>query len=436
MKYTITKQPKSEVEIRVEITADEMEKEWERALDEAAKNAEINGFRKGRAPRDIVKEKIGDGELSKKAILQAVQHSYLDIIKKLQENNGESFEPIGSPKIRVSKYVKGEGMEYIAGLSVLPLFDLPDYKKITRQVLTEKQPLSVSEKEVDESLLWLRKSRAQEVTVKRPAKHGDRVEIDFEAKMDGGVLLNGGKSQNHPLIIGEGRMLAGFEEAIIGMQEGEDKSFSLSVPDDYVESSLRKKTLAFRVTMKLVQERIVPEATDEFARGVGSFQNIEDLKSSIKNGLLAEKEEKGREQLRIKILDAIADSTSAEIPEMLVGRELEKMTEELRAGVQRMGLSWSDYLASIGKNEDGLKQNWKKNAERRVKIALILRRIAKIEGIQPTETEVQEAANHNFARIGTNDDEFGKIDRESFLEYNTAAARNEKVLKFLENQSV
>jgi len=432
MRYNTTPLPKSEIEIRVEITPEEMTRAGEKALEEAISTTEIDGFRKGKAPKELARQKIGETALSKRAVLETIQNSYQKIIKELQYKEGPNFEPIGAPRVDVKKYVAGGELEYTARLSILPQLELPDYKEIAKKILSEKHSTEVSEKELEESLLWLRKSRAQEITVARGAKKGDRVEIDFEAKV-GGAPLERGLSKNHPIIIGEDRFMPGFEEQLLGMKPGEKKTFSIVTPADYVEQPLRGKTIDFTVTMNLVQERIVPDESDEFAAGIGNFKNINDLKTNIREGMLAEKEGKENERVRIRIIDAIAEKTTAEIPDILIERELEKMMAELKSGVEQMGLDWTAYLANIKKNEEELRNGWLKDAGRRVKIALVLRKIAKIEKLEPSDAEIQEAANKTISQMGMDEEELKKIDREAFLEYNTVIARNEKVFRFLEN---
>lgn len=461
MHYSTTTLQKSEMEIKIELSAEETTRSTKRILNEACQTAEVDGFRKGKAPLELVKQKLGEAELSSRAVLRAIQDSYPEIIKEITEKSGPDFEPIGTPEIHVTKFIEGSGLSYVARISLLPALNLMEYKKTAKEILAEKRAQEVSEKEIDESILWLRKSRAQEITVARPAAMGDRVEIDFEARV-GGALLDQGRSQNHPLIIGEGRFIAGFEEELVGMKEGETKTFSIVAPKDYKEESLRDKVIDFQVSMKLVQKHVLPEANDEFASGLGRFDNIADLTSSIRQGILAEKEKKERDRIRIKIIEAIAEKTSAEIPDILVGRELEKMIAELKDGIQRTGLDWTTYLANIKKSEEELKKGWVKDAERRVKIALVLRRIARTEKIEPTEEEIQEATNKTVARLGISEEDFEKIDpvrsrtrthpvrgntangagasatsngidRNAFLEYNTTVARNEKVFRFLEN---
>ncbi|MBI2639772.1 MAG: trigger factor [Candidatus Sungbacteria bacterium] len=434
MNYHITSLPKSEIEIKIELTPEEVALATQKALEEMTNSVDIDGFRKGKAPQELVRKKVGENELSRRTLLYAVQDSYPQALKELQDRNNpvaEPVEPIGPPKIQVTKFVEGGALEYTARLSILPALTLPDYKQAAKAVLANKKNPEVSEKEVGDSIAWLKKSRAREITVTRAVQESDRVEVDFEARV-AGVALENGKSQNHPIVVGEGRFLPGFEKELVGMKEGEEKTFSLVVPADYAEKELSGKTVDFHVVVKLVQERIIPEADDAFAAALGNFKNIDELKTSIRQGILTEKEEKERERTRIAIIEAVAEKTKGELPTLLIERELDKMLAELKANIGRMKLDWTAYLANIKTGEEELKKGWAKDAERRVKIALTLREIAKVEKIEPDETELQEAASKTLARMDIGEEELKKIDRGVFLEYNTTIARNEKVFKFLE----
>lgn len=432
MTYTIIKFPKSEVEIRVKLEADEMKDFQTVALTEVVRSVEIEGFRKGKAPVDIVRKKMGDAKLRERASILAVEKTYHRVIKELAAKEEENFEPIGSPKVEVAKVAAGGALEYTARVAILPEIALPDYKNIAKSINAEKPTPAVAEEEIEKALLWLRNSRASLITVARPAQKKDVVEIDFEASL-AGVALENGKSQNHPLVIGEGEFMPGFEDELIGMKTDEEKKFSIEAPKDYIEPALAGKKLDFTVRVKLVQEKRLPELSDEFARGLGKFDNLEDLKKNIREGLAAEKEEKERSERRIKIAETVADKISAELPDLLVNRELDKMAGELRSNIEKRGLQWPDYLGHIKKTEEDLRKDWAKDAVRRVKIALVLRKIGQAEKIEPTKEEVQETTTETVSRLGINEGEFKKIDRAAFLEYNATIARNEKVFKFLEN---
>ncbi|MDO8500159.1 MAG: trigger factor [bacterium] len=433
MTYTITKLPKSEIEISVKLGGDKIKKFESLALDEVKREIEIEGFRKGKAPDNIIKKKIGDAKLLERASVLAVEKTYPEIIRELTEKNEEDLEPIGAPKIEITQKITTGNFEYTARVAILPAITLPDYKSIAKTFTLSWQTPKVTEDEIEKTLDSVRESRASLVTTPKPAQKGNLVEIDFETRLDGVALANG-ESKNHPLTLGEGKFMPGFEEEIQGMKADEEKSFSLTAPNDYVEKGLAGKKLDFTVKVRLVQEKILPKLNDDFAKSLGNFKDLTELKTSVREGIQLEKEEKERQQARIKIVDAVAEKISTELPEMLIERELDKMMGELRSNIERVGLGWNEYLVNLKKTEDSFRKDWEKDATRRVKIALVLRKIGKLEKLNPTEEEIETTAAETMSRFGMDNEEFKKIDRAAFLEYTTSIARNEKVFKFLENQ--
>ncbi len=185
--------------------------------------------------------------------------------------------------------------------------------------------------------------------------------------------------------------------------------------------------------MKLVQERKLPELTDDFARSLGNFESVTGLEKNIREGITQEKEMKERNRIRVEIANAIAKEIHAEMPDVLVASELEKMREELMRNITKMGLQWDEYLTHIKKSEGDLKQEWAEDAEKRVKIALALREIAKREGIAPGVEEIQEAADHWIAQSNLAGEELKKIDKEGLSQYALGVVRNEKTFQWLEN---
>ena len=433
MHYSTTTLPKSEIEIEVELSPEEMRSYYELALNEAKGDIEIDGFRKGKAPAELIEKKVGVARIAERASVLAVEKTYTEIAKELSAKTKENFEPLGAPEVKVTKMVEGGPLEYKARLTVLPEIQLPDYKKIARPINAKKRTAGeIADEEVEKTLDRLCDSRASLITMTRTAQKGDRVEIDFEARQAGATLENG-KSENHPLIIGEGKFMPGFEKELIGMKTNEEKSFSVEAPKDYIETGLAGKKIDFKVQIKLIQEKKLPQLSDEFAKGLGNFENLEALKNNIRGGLSMEKKAKERSARRIEIIEAITAQISTEFPDLLINRELDKMTGELRSNIERMSLQWPDYLGHIKKTEEDLKKDWTKDAVRRIKIALVLRKIGQAEKIEPTEEEIQETSTQTVSRLGVDRGGLKKIDREAFSEYNTTIARNEKVFKFLEN---
>lgn len=432
MKYSIKKLPKSQAEISVTLPPAEFKHFYESALQEFAQKIEIPGFRAGKAPLALVKEKVNAGHILERALEAAAQKNLPEIAQK------EALDIIGQSTVSVKKipaFQPGEtetDVEYTIAASLFPTIVLPDYISIAKNINKERKTPVIEEKEIDESLAWLRESRVKHITVSRAAQKGDRVEVDFTVK-DNGVVIEGGTSKNHPVILGEGKFVPGFEDMVLGMKEGEEKRFTLTMPKEY-PNNLGGKELDFHVIVKLVQERQLPDLTDDFVQGLGKFGSVAELRNSIREGLMREKEEKERQRLDITIAEEIARHISADIPDLLTDRETEKMFHEFEASIAKMGMDMGHYLEHIKKSPEDLKKEWRPDAEKRVKIALALRAIADKENIEPTDEEVSAKANNSLDVFRAEGHDIQKIDKQALAEYSKSILRNEKVFQFLENQ--
>lgn len=434
MQYSTKNLPKSEIEIIVSIPFAEFEPHVRRAAGIISEETEIEGFRRGKAPFDLVKKKVGEAAIYEKAADLAVQKTYVEVMEKVvsEQKNKEEFIPIGKPEVSVLKIAPGNDFEYKIKIALLPRVTISGYKSIAGRLKKEKKDIVIEDSEVEKTLEWIRESRAPLITVDREAKEGDRVEIDFEVR-HGGVKIEGGESRDHPMIIGKGKFLPGFEEKLVGMKAGEEKEFSLVAPDDWYEKNLAGKPLEFKATMKLVQEKQLPPIDDNFAKGLGSFENLEGLKINIREGIFQEKKEKESQRIKSKIIEEIASEIKAELPEVLIESEIEKMVAELQSGVTSMGLKWEDYLLHIKKTSEELKRDWRSEAEKRVRIALALRAIAEEEKVEVSEEEIETRANDFLRQYGTPIDAAKTIDAAELRDYMRGLIRNEKVFEILEN---
>lgn len=434
MQYTLTSLPKSEIEIRVTIPFDEFKPHLERAAVLISKEIEIEGFRRGKAPYEVVKNRVGENAIYERAAEVAVRKTYPEILQELVTSNRLPARnpPIGRPEITITKLAPGNDPEYKARTAILPAVTLPDYTAIARRLRKEKKEQLVSEEEVDRAVQWLRESRTQLITVERSAAPGDRVEVDFEIRK-AGVKITEGESKNHPIVIGEKRFIPGFEDALIGMKAGEEKRFTLTAPDNWREQSFAGKTLDFTAAMKLVQERRIPELNEEFAKGIGDFATLDALKTNVQEGLVAEKNEKETQRIRGLMIAEIGAQARVEVPDALIILETDKMTAELKSGTAGLGMRWEDYLRQIQKSEADLRADWLEEALRRVRIALCLREIASGEHIDPGEEEITDRANRILQQFRTAREAERSIDPAQLREYAKGILRNEKVFTFLEN---
>lgn len=316
--------------------------------------------------------------------------------------------------------------------------ELANYKGLK----ATKKDLKVEEKEIESALKYIQNSRVKTITVNRPAEKGNRIEIDFEVRC-GGVKVENGESKNHPLILGEGQFLPGFEKELEGMKAGGEKEFSIKVPADWADKRVADKNLDFKVKLNLVQERQLPELNDEFAVSLGKFKTFEEFKKSVVEGLKQEKELMDKQRIRISLIEQVANDSKIEVPKELADMELDNMINEFKLSITQFGLDFETYLMQIKSTLDELKNNWRAQAEKRAKIGLCIKAIADKEGIIPTTEEIEEKMNQELMRhnvkvppSGGIPSEGGKIDLVALKEYTEGVIINEKVFELLEREAI
>lgn len=298
----------------------------------------------------------------------------------------------------------------------------------------KKNKLEVSKDEIKKALEHLQNSRVKTITVNRPAEKGDRIEIDFEIKQ-GNVKIEGGESKNHPLVLGKGRFLPGFEKELEEMETSQEKEFSLKAPDDWPDKKVAGKSLDFKVKMNLIQKQEFPKIDDEFAKSLGEFKSLKELEKSVEQGIMQEKEQKEKQRIRMELIEKIADDSKVEIPEKLINLEIDKMENELKFSIQNMGLDMETYLKQIKTDINDLKKSWKIEAEKRIKMTLCLDEIADREGINIDDQEVEEKVNQDLKQYPNVEEAKKNIDLDQLKEYTKNVLRNRRVFEFLEKEA-
>jgi len=267
--------------------------------------------------------------------------------------------------------------------------------------------------------------------VNRIAKNGDAVELDFDVTR-GGVPIEGGAGRKHPIVLGSGTFIPGFEDEIVGMEAGGEKSFALTFPEAYHEKTLAGKPAEFHVKLLLVQEQEIPELSDEFAKSLGRFEGLDALRKSVREGMFSEKEEQKKELHRTDILDAIVSVTEAELPDVLVEGELRRMISEFSHQASMTGLSLQDYLARIGKTEEELSSEWRPQAGKRLLSQLALESIATAREVEASTEEIEAEMNKVLAYVKSVKQAEKDLDLPAIYSSIRERLRNEKVLGLLE----
>ncbi len=423
----IKKLPKSRIEFKVSVPWEKWEKYLDQAAAEASMEIKVDGFRPGKAPRHLIEQKIGKGVLMNNAAEKAVQKSYADFVVE------EKLEVIGAPEVEIEKIEEGKDLEYKAVVAVMPKVEIsekymPEIKKINKKYSEKK--IEASEDEIKLELEKIANSRVKLITVNRAAQKNDSVEVDFEVLMEG-VPIENGTSKKHPLVLGKGVFIPGFEEKLVGMKAGEKKEFDLEFPKDYFKKDLADKKATFKVSMNLVQERQTPEVNDDFAKSLGKFENLEALKKNIKEGVEHEEGHRQKDQKQREYIEKIIENSKVELPDILAEKELEKMLEEFEYQIQTMGMNLDQYLEKLGKKKEDLKKDWLPQAEKRVISALALKEIISKEEIKVEASEVEAEMNKTLQYYKNVKDLKKNIDMERLYAFAKGTLENEKVLEYL-----
>lgn len=425
--YMIKKLPKSKIEFKITVPWEKWERYLDLAAGEISKDFKIPGFRPGKASRNLIEQKIGKGAILNGAAEKAVQKSYVDFVIN------EKLEVIGQPEIKIEEIKEGKDLEYTASVAVMPKIEIKDgYKKAIKKINGEyaEKPVAANEEEVNLELEKLAASRVKLVTVAREARNNDSVEIDFSVLING-VPIENGTGKKHPLIIGRGVFIPGFEENIIGMKEGEEKEFELEFPKDYHKKDLAGKKAVFKVKLSLVQERQTPEINDDFAKSLGNFENLEALKKNIQEGMEHENKHKMEDQKKNEYIEKIIENSVVDLPEILAEQETHQMLHEFEHQLQSMGMNLDQYLLQLKKDKKELEKDWLPQAEKRVKSALALKEIAKLEEIKVDSKEIEEEMNKTLQYYKNVKNMEKNIDMERLYNYVKGNLENEKVFQFL-----
>jgi trigger factor len=422
MKHSIEKIENSQIKISVKLIPEEFQKFIDKELKEFSKNITMAGFRKGKAPLDIIKKSLSKDQnesIIAKAMDSAVQDSFSLIIKQ------EKIEILGKPRAEKIDLQKDLSFDFEILATVCPEINLPDFKEIVREV--KRNEIKIEESEINASLDWLRKSRAKFTLKTSPAEKGDWAEIDYKS-----VQIENNKNFQDRFILGQGGFVPGFEDEIIGLKAGEEKDFSVVFPKDYSRKDLAEKEIKFNVKIKNLQKMELPELTDAWVQGLGAFKDISDLRKNIESGLIQEKETAEKSRIQEEILEKIREKSKIEIAEILIEDIQDRMLDDFKNRIsQQFKGDFETYLKQINKTEKEVRDSFKETAGKRVGNSLILQEIIKKQELNALPEEIENKANEFLKKSG-NSSNFSEFDLKNIKSYYKNEIETEKAFKFLE----
>lgn len=378
MKTSIDKKD-VQVILTIELTAADWKQVLEAAATRISKSVEIKGFRGGKAPVDVVANQVGEARVVSEASDLAVNKFYAAAVEE------HKLKPVVPPKISVERVDLTKPLVFKAEVTVMPEVVLGDYKKIR----VVKQAIKVDPAQVEKVLANLQRRSAEFEEVNRASQAGDWVEIDFEGKLDG-KSFEGGSSKHHPLIIGDGVFLPGFEAALVGIKAGENKTFTVTFPADYQQSALAGKKVEFAVKLHKVKKVKLPPIDDELAKKVGKFETLKDLQADVEKWIEVDAAKQERSRQQEAAMNQLIEMTQAKIPDELIDQELSSMIGDLSGELSRQNTTLEDYLKKNNTTEGGLRQQWRNMAKQRVMAGLALDAFKRREKIEATDEEVQQ----------------------------------------------
>lgn len=381
MQFNLEKLDKNFVALEVTFNEEEVEEALAEGYKRVVKKVNIPGFRKGHVPRAILEKQFGKEVLYEDAIDIILPKGYL---KALEEYK---LEPIDQPKLDVNEaFEAGKPFVFKATVEVLPEVKLGQYKGLE----IEKPKVEIKDEQVAERLASLQERHAELVlSDKKNLEKGDFAVIDFEGYIDD-QPFSGGAAQAFSLEIGSGSFIPGFEEQLIGMEVGTDKDIKVTFPEDYPREDLAGKEAAFKVSLKEIKVKEIPAADDEFAKSVGNFETIEDLKADLREKMVEWATQDAESSFAQAAVNKAVENAEFETPETLVKREMDDLLHRFEHNLAYQGLTLEKYLDYVKKTKEEVLDDFRPEAVKRIKTDLVLSNIAKSENLEVTEEELNE----------------------------------------------
>lgn len=392
------KKAKNIHEIKVEITG----KDWEKKLDETfkkiIKKVKIDGFRPGKAPRNIYEQKYGKQSIVVEAVDSCMNEAY---VKALKEFKGE---PIMQPTVGIEK-ADETGVIYVFTFTTKPEIKINKYTNLG----VKKDSVKVTKKDVDNEIEKMRKEYADLTVKDGKAENGDTVIIDFEG-FDGDKAFEGGKAENYALELGSNSFIPGFEDALVGVKKGDKKDVNVTFPLDYHAEELKGKPVVFKVLVHEVKTKVYPELDEDFFLDLGleDVKTKEDLEKMVKETMTEQREYEAENKYVDELFEALLKETSVEVPQELIHEELDRMVEQYAERLKMQGITLEQFYKFTNSSEEALKAQMHEEAEKRVKLRFAIDEIIELEKIDATDEEANHDAEEKAKKHGMDKDEYIK----------------------------
>lgn len=381
MQVSTERLDKKQVEITIEVDEKKFEEGLQHAYKKIVKKVNIPGFRKGKVPRKILEQRFGVEILFEDAVDYIMPPAYLEALNTLDE----SIQPVGKPEIDIVQLEVNKPFIFKAKVEIKPEVELGEYKGLE----LEKLDTVVTEEDVAKELENLRQRHAQLEVMPEgtPVENGDKVVIDFSGKKDG-VPFEGGAAEDYTLEIGSGSFIPGFEEQIIGMKLGEEKTIEVTFPEEYHSKELAGQPATFDIKLKEIKRKKLADLDDEFAKDVSEFETLQELKADVENRLRNRKEENAKALLKQQAIEKAATNASVDIPQAMIETQIDNILQDFDYRLRMQGLSLDQYLKYSDESIENIREKYQDDAKKVVKEQLVLEAIAKAENIKVEQDDI------------------------------------------------
>lgn len=429
MKVTLENEKDNLVKVNITIPAEEAANAYNAAVKRIAQYINVDGFRKGKAPRQVVERQVGEERIKQEA-LEGIMPKVIGQV--IQENN---LDVITQPYITSYDFKKGEDLSVVVSVETRPDVKLGDYKNLTVEV----KDAPVTEDAINETLERIRKNYSEEKIISdRASKDTDIVNIDFEGFVNG-EAIKGGAAKNYDLNLGNSNFIPGFAEQLTGKNAGDEFEINVKFPEDYHDDSLKGKDATFKIKMNVIKESVVPELNDELAQKAGPFKNVDEMKEDVKKRLEESREHAKKINADNEVFKKVIDNASVEIPETMIDREANSLLADYKNRLSAQGINWEAVLKSQEGGEHDIMKTIREDAAVRIKNSLVIDKIAKEENIKLEQKDVEKKLSQLSSVYGLKPQDLLKqlSKNPEFLASISQQALNDKVRDFLmENNKV
>lgn len=410
----------NEVKLEITVEAEKFDEAIKKVYFKSAKYFNIPGFRKGKAPMQIVEKYYGKEIFYEDAFNEVAQEALEEAVKE------NELEVVSRPDIEVKQIEKGKDLIFTAIMQTKPEAKLGKYKGIE----IEKIEYNVTDEDIEHELSHMQEHNSRMISVDdRPVESGDVATIDFEGFVDG-VAFDGGKAEGHDLEIGSNTFIPGFEDQVIGMKIDEEKEIKVTFPEEYFSKDLAGKEAIFKVKVHEIKKKELPTLDDEFAKDVSEFDTLKELKEDIKAKQQKQNDDKTKYETQDAVIKAVCKNVEVEIPSGMIEMEIENMMKDIEQRLSYQGLKLEQYLQMMGKTIEDMKKEYEPQAIEGIKSRLVLEAVIKAENIEVTDEEIDEKLKEMAKNYGKeNDEEFSK--NENVRKYIKEGLTSEKAIEFL-----